>query len=251
MKNFDGKLDLNGKVYKHVFFDVDKTLTRSRTLIEPEMKENLFKLSESADVIVVSGAQIEQIWKQISKDFFGKVYLLSQNGNYAVAKDGKELWKNNLSESEKGEIMAHIAKVRQEFKELFTSVDENDLIQDRGCQITFSFVGHNAELLRKERFDPKGELRSRILAKIPFEVSTLEVKIGGTTSFDYFSRGKNKGFNILQLAKVFGWKSEDCLYVGDALFPGGNDDSVIGVCDTLQVEEPNETLTAIKKIVCE
>lgn len=249
MKNFIGILELNGKIYRHVFFDVDKTLTRSRSLIEPEMEAALFGLCSIADVVVVSGARIEQIWKQLGKNFVGKVFVLAQNGNYAVAKDGVDLWRNNLSEIEKKRIMEHIGNIRREFKELFTDVDENDLIQDRGCQITFSFVGHNAELSRKERFDPNGKRRQSILKRIPFKSKTLEVKIGGTTSFDYFSRGKNKGSNILCLMKIFGWKPEDSIYLGDALFSGGNDDTVIGVCDTLQVSGPNDTLTSIKKML--
>ncbi|MBI2475938.1 MAG: HAD-IIB family hydrolase [Candidatus Taylorbacteria bacterium] len=249
MKNFNAVLDSQGKIYKHVFFDVDKTLTRSRTLIEPQMKAALFKLCATKDVVVVSGAQIEQIWKQVGVDFSGKVFVLAQNGNYAVAKDRKDLWRNNLSEGEKREMMEHIGLIRRQFKELFVDVDEHDLVQDRGCQITFSLVGHNAELTRKERFDPKVELRTSILEKIPFSSKTLEVKIGGTTSFDYFRRGKNKGYNISQLMKFYGWKTEDSIYIGDALFSGGNDDSVIGVCDTLQVSGPEETLAAISKMI--
>jgi len=249
MKNFNAVLYLNGKVYKHVFFDVDKTLTRSRSLIELEMKEALFKLCSTKDVIVVSGAQIEQIWKQISRDFAGKVSVLAQNGNYAVAADGKDLWRNKLSESQKKEIMKHIGRIRRKFKKFFVDVDENDLIQDRGCQITFSLVGHSAVLERKELFDPKGEGRQAILNKIPFESRTLEVKIGGTTSFDYFIKGKNKGYNISQFMKLNSWNSRDSIYIGDALFLGGNDDSVIGVCDTLQVSGQDETLAAIKKML--
>ncbi|MDO8590861.1 MAG: HAD-IIB family hydrolase, partial [bacterium] len=235
--------------YKHVFFDVDKTLTRSRSLIELLMKETLFKLCSTKDVVVVSGAKVDQIWKQISPDFDGKVSVLAQNGNYAVDKTGKDLWRNNLSENEKIEIMEHIGNIRLEFKELFDDIDESDLVQDRGCQITFSLVGHNAELVRKESFDPKAERRQAILKKIPFKSKTLEIKIGGTTSFDYFSRGRNKGYNISELMGHFDWKPIDSIYIGDALFPGGNDDTVIGVCDTLQVSGPDETLAAIKKMV--
>ncbi|MES2087436.1 MAG: HAD-IIB family hydrolase [Patescibacteria group bacterium] len=249
MKNFNGTLDLNGKVYKHVFFDVDKTLTRSRSLIEDAMKSALMSLCTVADVTIVSGAKEEQIWKQISNDFIGKVFILAQNGNFALSVDRKDLWKNILSAEEKRQIMDHINLVRQEFKNLFVDVDENDLIQDRGCQITFSFVGHNAELTRKEKFDPTGDLRNKILKEVPFVAPTLEVKVGGTTSFDYFARGKNKGSNIKKLMELFGWKPEECLYIGDALFPGGNDDTVIGVCDTLQVQGPEQTLAAIQKMI--
>ena len=45
---------------------------------------------------------------------------------------------------------------------------------------------------------------------------------------DYFKKGKNK-FNINRLIDLKGWEKEECLFFGDALFPGGNDETVNGV----------------------
>lgn len=241
--------DKKAKAYKHVFFDVDQTLTRSRSLIEPSMKEVLEKLCNKHDVIIVSGAKEEQIWKQVTKDFVGKVYILAQNGNSATDKQGQYLWKNVLNQSQKDEIFNHIKKIKDQFGSNFKGAVEEDTIQDRGCQVSFSCIGHNANLELKEAFDPKGELRQSILRKIPFNSQTLEVKIGGTTCFDYFELGKHKGKNVSELFKKMNWNREDSVYIGDALFPGGNDESVIGVCDTLQVSNPFETQVAIRKMI--
>ena len=43
-----------------------------------------------------------------------------------------------------------------------------------------------------------------------------------------------------------GWKKEECVYFGDMLFPGGNDESVIGVIDTEAVENPDDTLNILR-----
>lgn len=255
MKNFNGTLDSDGKTYKHVFFDMDNTLTHSRTPIEDDMKEALGQLLGPVDVVVVSGGEETRMWKQMTDYFRGKISFLVQNGNNGYShKKGKYLWERRLPSEEKNEILKHIASIEKKYGDLierFRKEDRNKLTEDRGCQISFSFVGHNALLADKRRFDPDGSVRLGILKALPLNSRQVDAKLGGTTCFDYNQLGKNKGYNIGEWMKYFGWRSEDVLYVGDALFPGGNDDSVFGCCDTLQVSGPAETLAVIRKIVCE
>ncbi|MSR78785.1 MAG: HAD-IIB family hydrolase [Candidatus Taylorbacteria bacterium] len=251
MKDFNGNLVLNGKTYRHVFFDMDNTLTPSRSFMTGDMQIALSKLMLKKNVAIVSGSQESQVWKQVPGLFKGKISLMIQNGNnaYSAAED-KYLWERKLSSKEKKEIMNHISRVQKRYSEMISNVrKEKKLIEDRGCQISFSFVGHNALLQDKQKFDPKGNLRKEILANVPLISKTVGVKIGGTTCFDYNQIGKNKGYNILEWMKYFSWRPEDSLYVGDALFPGGNDDTVLGICDTLQVSDYRQTLAAIKKMI--
>ncbi len=253
MKHFENVLDMPARKYKHVFFDMDNTVTPSRSAVEDDMREILVKLGEQADVAIVSGGSEAQIWRQMTDYFKDKISFMAQNGNNAFSHEvGKYLWKRTLSSEEKKEILDHIGKIKSRYGGLIASFQketDEKLIEDRGCQISFSFVGHNAPLADKVKFDPKGETRLNILKEIPLVSETVQVKLGGTTCFDYNQFGKNKGYNIVEWLKYFGWKPEDVLYVGDALFPGGNDDTVLGVCDTLQVSGPAETFTAIEKII--
>ena len=253
MQNFNGILDLQGKVYKHVFFDMDNTLTPSRTPIEDDMKEVLTRLCQKLDVVIVSGGEETRMWKQMTDYFRGKISFLVQNGNNAYSfKEAKYLWARKLLPAEKTEILAHITAVEKKYADLIERVRKDDLknlIEDRGCQISFSFVGHNAPLPDKKAFDPDGSVRLGILKALPLNSKHIEAKLGGTTCFDYNKMGMNKGYNISEWMKHFGWRPEECLYVGDALFAGGNDDTVIGVCDTLQVSGPAETLAAIRKMI--
>ena len=39
------------------------------------------------------------------------------------------------------------------------------------------------------------------------------------------------------------------MYVGDALFPGGNDETVIGVIPTHPVDSPDATFTFINQVI--
>lgn len=249
MKNFNRTLE-SAKIYKHVFFDMDNTVTPSRSPIEEAMKETFDALCERKDVVVVSGGEETRMWKQMTDYFRGQIGILAQNGNFGLSKGSKHVWARTLSKAEKEEILEHIMSVEKKYGELIAKFrKEEKLIEDRGCQISFSFVGHNASLADKLKFDPDGTVRRKILQELPLLSQNIEAKLGGTTCFDYNQLGKNKGYNIKELSKLFGWSLEDCLYVGDALFPGGNDDSVIGVCDTLQVANPSEALAAIQKMI--
>jgi HAD superfamily hydrolase (TIGR01484 family) len=232
---------MKGK-YKHLFFDMDGTVTRSRSLVAPEMKE-LFE-SIPDDIIIVSGAEKSQIAKQlagVNRD----VYILGQNGNQAVIGE-KEIWWNKLSETARKEIFEHIDHIEQNRN--WGVISPDDLTEDRVCQISYSCIGHNEDVSKKEKFDPNGELRQKLLDKHPVELKETDVKIGGTTCLDYFEKNRNKGFNVGRLIKHMGWNKADSVYFGDALYKGGNDETVVGIIDTISVEDEKDTYKKLKKM---
>ncbi len=235
---------MNPSAYRHVFFDLDGTVTRSRSLITPEMRTALSGLLESGrDVIIVSGAEVKQGRYQ-TEDL--PIFYLGQNGNHAY--DGKtqsDLWKEQLSDSEKAQIYAHIKSIPV----TWDVVNKHDLIEDRGSQISYSLLGHHEDVSKKEAFDPGGKRRAQILQERLLASDTIEVVIGGTTTFDYVKKGLHKGFNVARLIADKGWKKEECIYLGDALFVGGNDEKVLGVIDTKQVANPDETLLYVNSIL--
>jgi len=229
---------------KHFFFDLDGTLTRSRTLMAAPHQVIFKKLCAEKDVVVVTGGQISQIRKQIPPEFDGSYYALSQSGNHAIGKNGEVLWSEHFSPAQKAMILKLIEIIHDEEK--LDVKDENDLVEDRGSQISYSLIGHHEEIGKKEEFDPRAKKRLAILAAHQEEVAALralaaDVRPGGTTTFDFTIAGKHKGFNITRLIEQKGWKKEECVYVGDALFPGGNDETVIGVIPTHAVKDPDET----------
>ena len=234
----------NPSAYRHIFFDLDNTLTRSRSSITPAMREALENLRASKrDIIVVSGAAVEQAISQTEN--FPALYL-GQTGNHAYdADEKKELWRESLSPIEKEDIFTHIASIPRPWK----VKDESDLIEDRGSQISYSMLGHHEDVPTKEEFDPGGARRRAMLAEHPFVSDTLEVKVGGTTTFDYIRKGKHKGSNVTRLIEEKGWKKNECVYVGDALYPGGNDEAVVGVIDVQPVNNPDGTLAFIQEIL--
>jgi phosphomannomutase len=225
---------------KHLFFDMDDTVTPSRTPMEDELYE--FYASLPHDIIVVSGAQVSQIDIQVRNL---PVYRLGQNGNQAINPENTHLWNETLSEEHTRHIHEHVQKVRA--LHAIPVADENDLVEHRGAQMSYSLIGHNQPLEHKKMCDPERKVRLSLLEQVPFESDELEVKIGGTTCFDYFQKGKHKGFNVNRLIEHMGWNKDECIYFGDAIFPGGNDETVIGVIDTYPVQHHLHTYQVLRE----
>jgi HAD superfamily hydrolase (TIGR01484 family) len=239
---------------KHVFFDLDNTLTPSKSLILPEHVPLLQQLCVQADVIVVSGHGEKDIRAHLRPELVGRYHILGQNGNFAQTKDGRVLWNRSLSQSQKDAILSFIVKARAHLN--YTVRDENDIVDDRDSQIAFSLIGHHEKFAKKAAFDPKHEIRVQLLRELSADVQQLkdadvEVRSGGTTVLDFFALGKNKGYNVGEFIKEMHWNIDDCIYLGDALFPGGNDETVIGVIPTKTVANPQETFAWISGILKE
>ncbi len=225
---------------KHLFFDMDDTVTMTRSL----MDDDSYKLFQTLpyNIIIVSGAHTSQIALQ-TRDL--KFYRLGQNGNQAIHANGTVLWEETLTEEHSYHIHRHI----QQLKEIAPHevYNDDDLVEHRGAQISYSLIGHHAELAYKKKCDPDQMHRKGMLARIPFDRSNLEVRIGGTTCLDYFEKGKNKGFNVRRLIERMAWNADDAIYFGDALYAGGNDETVIGVIDTVSVKNHRDTYDLLLK----
>jgi HAD superfamily hydrolase (TIGR01484 family) len=238
---------------KHFFFDLDNTLTRSRSHITPTHAEILQTLTEHADVIVVTGGQRSQVIKQLDPELAGKYFILAQNGNEAYHKDGTCLWENKPTPAQKTATLALIEKM---CAHLALSVqDEKDLIEDRGCSIAYSTIGHHEDVTKKEQYDPDHSKRLELIETFRPDVDRLrtelgiEVRTGGTTCLDFFGAGLNKGYNIREFLTTMHWEVDDSLYIGDALFPGGNDETVVGVIPTHAVKNPDDTFAFITQTI--
>ena len=88
-------------------------------------------------------------------------------------------------------------------------------------------------------------MRDALTEKLP----QFEILIGGKTSIDVTKKGVNKSYGVTWFSKELGIPPQDMLYVGDALYPGGNDEVVIqtGV-QARQVESVAETADILDEL---
>ncbi len=227
--------------YKHFFFDMDKTIAPSRQPILPEMFDLL--TNAGVDIVIVSGQTAEKIaWQSNNLH----AYYLGQNGNHAFDPDGVELWHTPLEPHHRDEILDHINEVMA-ILEHEVNHDWNP-IEDRGAQITFSPIGNTAPVDVKSTYDPDRKKREHFLKTIPFASKDLLVCIGGSTSLDYIHKDRHKGTNVAKLIEFACWNKDECVYYGDGLYPGGNDEFVIGVIDTVLVKDHLDTYRKLVEI---
>jgi HAD superfamily hydrolase (TIGR01484 family) len=228
-------------MYKHLFFDMDMTIAPARQPILPEMYDLLSNLSQ--DIVIVSGQEVAKIGWQSN---YLPSYTLGQNGNHATDIENTELWNILLDESHRIEIMSHIDKITAA---LDHDLNHNwDPVEDRGAQITFSPVGNIAPIDIKMAYDPNRKKREELIRKIPLDSKEVVVKIGGSTSFDYIHKDRHKGVNVQKLINLMCWDKEACIYFGDGLFPGGNDEAVIGVIETVLVKDHLDTYKKLSEM---
>jgi phosphomannomutase len=241
---------------KLIVFDLDGTLAKSKAALDDEMSSLLGALLRVAKVAIISGGDFPQFQTQVvdhlptGSDLAG-LSLLPTCGTKFFTYDGawKKLYSEDLSPAQKQKIETSlenaVAQTGLQPKETW-----GERIEDRGTQITYSALGQQAPLEAKSAWDPDFAKRKRIKAILDTMLPEFSVALGGTTSIDVTLPGIDKAYGIRKLRDVLSIPIDEMLYVGDALFPGGNDYPVRGTgADCIQVRDPEETKHVIEAVI--
>src|SRR3546814_3848111 len=89
--------------------------------------------------------------------------------------------------------------------------------------MTYSGLGQDAPLEAKEGWDPDRAKRTALQKTLQAALPGLSINLGGTTSIDVTRAGVDKGYGLKRLSKESGVPLAGMLFVGDAIYPGGND----------------------------
>jgi phosphomannomutase len=81
-------------------------------------------------------------------------------------------------------------------------------------------------------------------------IPEYSIQLGGSTSIDVTRPGVDKGYGVKKLHETLGVAIRDMIFVGDALFPGGNDYPAkqAGVV-SIEVRDPHETKRVIEATI--
>ena len=240
-----------------VAFDLDNTLAASKQPLEPFMSEALADLLGVADVAVISGGDWPQFEKQVASRLperadLSRLWLMPTTGTKLYTlRDGK--WSAVYAELFDDETKRKILKGFDESLEATGFVPEQtwgERVEDRGSQITFSALGQQAPLDAKEHWDPDFAKRKVIQADLKQRLPGLSINMGGATSIDITREGVDKAYGLRKLSDVSGFPLDGFLFLGDAIFPGGNDYPAkeMGL-DTVRVRDPQDTASVIAGIV--
>ena len=240
-----------------VAFDLDGTLAESKQPLKDSMGEALADLLAVAHVAVISGGDWPQFDKQVASRLperadRSKLWLMPTTGTklYTYG-DGR--WNTVYAQLFSDEQKAAIIDAFHASLEATGFVPEQtwgERIEDRGSQITFSALGQQAPLEAKEHWDPDFAKRKVIQADLRQRLPDLSINMGGATSIDITQKGVDKAYGLKRLRDESGIPLDAMMFIGDAIFPGGNDYPAkeLGL-DTVKVRDPDETLSVIAAIV--
>ena len=141
---------------------------------------------------------------------------------FRYAGDWKKIYSEDFTASEKEKIVSSLKKAVEEAGFKAEKV-WGEVIEDRGSQITFSALGQQAPLEEKSKWDPDFAKRKKIKAILDTLIPEFSVRMGGATSIDVTKPGIDKAYGVGKLRDVLGISLKEMIFVGDALFPGGND----------------------------
>lgn len=244
---------------KLIIFDLDNTLAQTKSKMTLEMAELLEKLLEKFSVAVISGGSYAQYEKQflcmlpLPDALLEKLYIFPTNATSFyrfIDKKWQNIYAENLTEEEKKNIIAAFEKTFTYVKFVPIVMPFGQILEDRGSQITFSALGQEAPHDLKKNWDPNHLRRLEMIGYLQSLIPEFECRSGGSTSIDVTRKNIDKAYGITQIEKHLNFSKEEMLFIGDAIFPGGNDYAVkqSGV-ESWETSGPLETKELIKKIL--
>ena len=241
-----------------IVFDLDGTLAESKAALDDEMAGRLRDLLSILRVAVISGGNWPQFETQLLTNLphderLKNLSLLPTCGTkffqYQDQGPWKEIYSEDFSDGEKEKIISALKRAL-DLADFKPGHLWGELIEDRGSQITFSALGQQAPVEEKKKWDPDFARRRKIKTILDALIPEFSVRMGGATSIDITKAGIDKAYGIRKLRDILGVEIKEMIFIGDALFPGGNDHPAreTGVA-CIQVRDPDETKRVIEAIL--
>lgn len=237
MEHHSMQVDIRKK--KIIVFDLDGTLTETKSPMDAQMSRLLSRLLEKKTVAVIGGGKYalfkEQLLRRLRtpKKLLKNLFLFPTTATafYRYRSGWKRIYYHGLSKKEKRAIRQAFPAVFKEIGYVHPKQIYGELIEDRGTQMSFSVFGQDIVAvlgekgirLKKEwkrKYTPLKLKMAKLLAK---RLPNLEVRAAGYTTIDVTRKGIDKAYGIRQIKKYLQVPIAQMVFVGDALFPGGND----------------------------
>jgi len=249
-----------------IVFDLDGTLIRTKSPMTQEMSRLLGRLLSVKKVAIIGGGKYGVFGSlfldhlQVSKQLLGNLFLFPTTATsfYRYQRGWKNVYAIELSAEQRDRIKKTFQRVFHEISYVHPKKTYGQLIEDRRTQVTFSVfgqdivavLGHKGVLMKekwkREHTDTKMKI-TKLMAKY---LPELEVRAAGFTSIDVTKKGIDKAYGLGQIEKHLHIRIGEMLFIGDAIYPGGNDYAVVrtGV-DYIKVEGPEETKKIIRSLL--
>jgi phosphomannomutase len=249
-----------------IIFDLDGTIAPSKSSLDQEMAKLLSELLAVKRVAVISGGELKQFQIQMLGGLKGhevnyenlflfptcsSIFYRYQNNKWHL------VYAHFLTSGQIRQIMAAFKYAYKELDYRNPKKIYGEVIQNRRTQVTFSALGQKVVqvlgekgVVLKEEWARNQDVRpamAKILRKL---LPELEVRIGGATSIDVTKKGIDKAYGVRQIKSHLRVPISRMLFVGDAIFPGGNDYAALKTgIDYVKVSGPEETKKVIRSLI--
>ena len=246
---------------KIMVFDLDGTITPSKSPMDAEMAELFAKVLDRMSIAVITGGGFERFEAQFqalncTPEQRSRLYFFPTTGTrFYRSNDGKwvQVYADEMTVEERQKIKDAFEQAYKDIGYQHPETVYGEVVEDRGTQVTFSACGQEAPLNVKEAFKAAHDDRRLALADAVRKLlPDFEVKVPGVTSIDVTRKGIDKGYGIEKIEEHLGIPVSAMVFVGDALYEGGNDHPVIrtGV-ETVSVRDPEETKIVLRHWLAE
>jgi HAD superfamily hydrolase (TIGR01484 family) len=249
-----------------IVFDLDGTLARTKAPMDAEMTQLMKDLLAAKKVAVIGGGKYELFQQQLLEPLTGSENLLQNLFLFPATSTSFYRYENGWQKIYSIELPPEDReKIKRTFEEVFRDIGYThpektygEVIEDRITQVTFSALGQDiVKALGDEGIRLKDEwkeknttVKMQIATMMQERLPHLEVRAAGHTSVDITKKGIDKAYGLQQIEEQLGFTIAQMLFIGDAIFPGGNDYAAVGTgVDYIPVKDPEETKTVIRNIL--
>ena len=220
-------------------FDVDGTLTPSRSVMDESFRKEFIEFAKNHDVCLVTGSDYPKTVEQVGQEVIDACsFVFNCCGNEVRTKDHiryQSTWKA-------GGILLMFLEHEKRKSEFPYKTGKH--IEQRVGMVNFSIVGRNAQKLQRQLYvewDTVKNEREEIANHVRKMFPELDCSIAGETGIDIYPKGKDK-------SQVREWIEHKIIFFGDRCEEGGNDYSLAKVADVVyNVNNWQETQEILKQ----
>ncbi len=264
--NFSPRLLKKYRQKEIIVFDLDGTLAPTKSALDQDMVKLLEELLTVKKEAVIGGGKYD-IFKlqllnelKIPKKLLERLFVFPTTATafYRYQNGWKKVYTLNLSKAE-------VRKIKDTFERVFKEIGYRhpkkiygELVENRGSQVSFSVYGQDVVaalgkrgIRMKENWKEKHTPTKMKIAKLMSGyLHEFEVRAAGFTTIDVTKKGIDKAYGLHQIEKYLQIKIQNMLFIGDAIFPGGNDHAITKTAvDYLKVENPEDTKQIIRGLL--
>lgn len=244
------------KIRNLIVFDLDPTLAHGDLVMDTKTAGLLNQLLELSKVAVISGSDWRHFEKTLlpaltEKQYLKNLILLPVSGTqyYQYRSGWSEVHTETLTAIEKEKIKAQLVKVLEASAKDAGKVT-GEQFEFKGSDIVFSALGQQATAEAKLTYDADHAKRNKIKMALDEALFDYSVQIEGHDQIIISKTGIDKAHGIYKLHQVLDIKTRKILFIGSALFEGGNDYAAIATgVECIQVKNPDETKIVIETII--